>query len=224
MCTNVSVLPMDKYTDRTQAGKLLAEALSEYAMRSDVIVLALPRGGVPVGFEIAHALAVPFDVFIVRKLGVPGHEELALGAMASGGIVEFNDDVLQEISISKSAIDHVIEKERIELERRETLYRGNRPWPNITGKTVILVDDGIATGATMRAAISALSQYKPEAIILAVSVGAQSSLKALAPFVTKIICPLQPVNFYAVGAWYESFPQTSDDEVFELLAKSAHKK
>lgn len=215
---------MDKYTDRYAAGKILATALNEYANRNDVIVLALPRGGVPVAFEIANALSAPLDVFIVRKLGVPGHEELAMGAIASGGIIVFNDEILQEIPISKSAIDRVINAERAELNRRETVYRGNRPEPNVTDKTVIIVDDGIATGATMRAGITALRKQQPAAIIMAIPVAAKSSCEELKPLVDRIVCPLQPIQFFAVGAWYETFNQTSDDEVFELLAKFRSKK
>jgi predicted phosphoribosyltransferase len=211
---------MDKFNDRYQAGQVLANALSAYANRSDVVILALPRGGVPVASEIAKALAVPLDVFIVRKLGVPGHEELAMGAIATGNVTVFNEDVLREIPVSKAAIERVIQAEQQELQRREKTYRGNRPFPILKNKIVILVDDGIATGASMRAAIQAIKQNHPARLIMAVPVAAFATCKAMAALVDELVCPLRPQFFYAVGEWYDEFPQTSDEEVFKLLAET----
>lgn len=215
---------MEKFFDRYEAGKILAEHLKSYVKKSNTIVLALPRGGVPVAYEIAKALSIPLDVFIVRKLGVPGHEEFAMGAIATGGTIVFNEEIVRELNISKSAIDQVIQLEKQELRRRESTYRDNRrPFPILKDKTIILVDDGIATGATMRAAIKALRQQKPASIIIAVPVAEFSICIEMEELVDKIICPLRPYQLYAVGAWYENFSQTSDEEVFELL-KNAHDK
>lgn len=211
---------MEKFFDRREAGKVLAEQLRVYAKKKDVIVLALPRGGVPVAYEIAKALSAPLDVFIVRKLGVPGYEELAMGAIASGGTVVFNDEILSHLNVPQSSIDRVIQSELQELQRRESTYRDNRPFPVLTDKTVILVDDGIATGATMRAAIKALRQQNPASIIVAVPVAAYSTCEEMTGLVDKIVCPLRPQHFYAVGAWYDNFLQTSDDEVSTLLTKA----
>lgn len=211
---------MDKFSDRYEAGIILAKYLKDYANNPNVIILALPRGGVPVAFEIATALSVPLDIFIVRKLGLPGHEELAMGAIASGGTVFFNEPLLSQLNLDRLLIQNVVEKEREELLRREQLYRGNRPFPNLKEKIVILVDDGIATGSTMMAAIKALHIHKPKSIVIAVPVAAYSTCEEMAPLVERIVCPLKPIDFYAVGLWYEDFPQTSDDEVIELLEKS----
>lgn len=211
---------MEKYKDRHDAGIILAEHLKDYAHQEDVLVLALPRGGVPVGYEIATALSIPLDIFIVRKLGVPGHEELAMGAIASGGTVVFNESLMSQLSIEQQFIDSVLAAEQKELARRELVYRGNRPFPNLLGKTIILVDDGIATGSTMLAAVKALHKQKPASIIIAVPVAARSTCEELKTLVDKMVCPLMPINFYAVGLWYESFPQTSDNEVIELLKQS----
>jgi predicted phosphoribosyltransferase len=211
---------MDKFTDRQEAGTILAEYLKDYANKSNVIILALPRGGVPVAYEIATALAIPLDIFIVRKLGVPGHEELAMGAIASGGIVIFNKALVNQLNLEQSSIDNVLQVEQKELLRRELLYRGDRPFPELLGKTIILVDDGIATGSTMFAAVKALRKHKPASIIIAVPVAARETCEEMNTLVDKIICPLQPINFYAVGLWYENFSQTSDHEVIELLEKS----
>ncbi len=211
---------MEKFYDRHDAGKILAEELKPYANNANAIVLALPRGGVPVAYEVAKTLSIPLDVFIVRKLGVPGHEELAMGAIASGDTVVFNEEIVSSFNIPASAIDSVIQSEQQELQRRESTYRDNRPLPILTDKTIILVDDGIATGATMRAAIKALRKHKPADIIVAVPVAALSTCEEMAGLADKIVCPLKPVNFYAVGLWYENFSQTSDDEVTELLAKA----
>jgi putative phosphoribosyl transferase len=215
---------MEKFYDRHEAGKALAELLKTYFKKNNTIVLALPRGGVPVAYEIAKILSIPLDVFIVRKLGVPGHEELAMGAIATGGTVVLNDEIVGDLRIPQSSIDHVIQSEQEELQRRESAYRNNKPFPSLTHKTVILVDDGIATGATIRAAIKALRQQKPASIIIAVPVAAHSACEEIAGLVDKIVCPLKPHDFYAVGTWYENFLQTSDEEVSTLLAKSNLKK
>src|SRR3990167_6006316 len=211
---------MKQYLNRQEAGKILANELHAYAKRADVIVLALPRGGVPVAFEIAKALQVPLDIFIVRKLGVPLHEELAMGAIATGDVTVFNDEIIRDLAISPDAIKQVINTEREEIKRREIAYRGNRPPPHLRDKTIILVDDGIATGATMRAAIKALDQFHPTSVIIAVPVADESLCQQLRLLVDEVICPLRPNQFYAVGAWYENFSQTEDDEVRALLKES----
>ncbi|WP_454784457.1 phosphoribosyltransferase [Legionella sp. WA2024007413] len=208
------------YEDRFHAGRVLADLLKKYAKRTDVLILALPRGGVPVAYEIANKLSLPFDIFIVRKLGVPGHAELAMGAIASGGIIVLNDEIVNAMLISKEAINTIQKSEQDELLRRELVYRGKKPFPNLAGKTVILVDDGIATGYTMRAAIAALKQKNPAKIIVSVPVAARSTCDEIAPLVDEIICPMRPDNFYAVGLWYSDFSQTTDDEVMQLLQKS----
>ncbi|KTD04655.1 phosphoribosyltransferase [Legionella feeleii] len=215
---------MDKFSDRYEAGKVIATQLKDYANKPDVIVLALPRGGVPVGYEIAKALALPLDVFIVRKLGVPGHEELAMGAIATGGTTIFNEEIIDDLHISQSTIELILQSEREELKRREIRYRDNMPPPNLQGKTVILVDDGIATGATMRAAIKAILQHKPASIILAVPVIALSTYNEMSALVDKIIYSMKPLNFYAVGLWYDDFSQTTDSEVSDLLKESKKKR
>ena len=209
-----------KYIDRRHAGIVLAKLLKEYSRRTDAIILALPRGGVPVAYEIAVALSLALDVFIVRKLGVPGHEELAMGAIASGGVSVFNKEIVQALHIDQASIDIIKQAELEELIRRERLYRGNSPFPDLLGKTIILVDDGIATGSTMKAALRALQQQKPATIIIAVPVAALSMVDEIACLVDVIVCPLHPVNFYAVGLWYDNFSQTTDEEVIELLEKS----
>lgn len=210
---------MEKYLDRYEAGKILAEYLTAYAHQQNVIVLALPRGGVPVAYEVAKALSVPLDIFIVRKLGVPGHEELAMGAIASGGAIVFNEDIINDLNIPQLRIDRVIEEETTELERRETVYRGSRPFPDLTNKIVILIDDGIATGASIRAAIKSLKNKNIKKLIVAIPVAAKDTCRDLLPLADELICPLKPENFIAVGLWYENFGQTSDDEVSELMAK-----
>lgn len=209
-----------KYIDRRHAGIVLAKLLEKYSHRSDVIVLALPRGGVPVAYEISMALSLALDVFNVRKLGVPGHDELAMGAIASGGVVVLNEAIVQALHIDLSSIDTVKQAEHEELIRRERLYRRNTSIPNLSEKTIILVDDGIATGSTMKAALIALQQQKPATIIMAVPVAALSTVEEITPLVDVIICPLRPVHFYAVGLWYDRFSQTTDEEVIELLKKS----
>jgi putative phosphoribosyl transferase len=208
------------FHDRAEAGRLLAEKLMAYANRQDIRVLALPRGGVPVAFEIAKALRAPLDVFLVRKLGVPGHEELAMGAIASGGIVVHNDEVIGNLDISSQEIDTVVAREQQELERRERLYRGDRPFPDLHSCTVILVDDGLATGATMRAAVVAVRQHQPAHSVIAVPIAAPDTCEALGTQVDEIICAITPDPMYAVGLWYEHFDQTTDDEVRELLTQA----
>ena len=208
------------FADRRQAGKQLATQLAAYANRSDVVVLALPRGGVPVAFEVASALRAPLDVFLVRKLGVPGHEELAMGAIATGGVRVLNEEVTSRMHIPSSAIDEVAGREEQELKRRERLYRGDQPPPNVQGRTVILIDDGLATGATMRAAATALRQMHPAKIIIAVPVAASETCEEFRSEVDDVICVAVPEPFMAVGAWYSDFSQTSDDEVRKLLRKN----
>lgn len=210
---------MDKFIDRTDAGIILAQHLEEYTHQKNTLVLALPRGGVPVAYEIATRLSLPLDIFIVRKLGFPEHEEYAMGALAPGGVVIFNEALLKQINLDKTLINQVIEAEQKELRRRERVYRSNRPFPSLFGKTIILVDDGIATGFTMRAAIVAIRQHKPAMLVVAVPVAANETCVEIAPLVDKLVCPLRPVNFYAVGFWYKNFDQTSDDEVLELIAE-----
>ncbi|MFL6333931.1 MAG: phosphoribosyltransferase [Pyrinomonadaceae bacterium] len=209
------------YRDRTEAGKRLVAQLKDYADRPDVLVLALPRGGVPVAFEVARALRAPLDIFLVRKLGVPGHEELAMGAIATGGVRVLNDDVLDYMGIRGEVIDAVAADELQELERRERAYRDDRPAPDVKGKTVILVDDGLATGSTMRAAAAALRQQQPARIVVAVPVSAPQTCDEYRMGVDEIICAVTPEPFHAVGQWYADFSQTTDDEVRELLARAA---
>jgi predicted phosphoribosyltransferase len=209
------------FKNRTEAGRLLAKRLMKYAERTDVLVLALPRGGVPVAFEVARALEAPLDVFVVRKLGVPGHEELAMGAIASGGAWVLNDDVLRMLNIPDRWIDSVVASERQELERRERAYRDDLPAPEVGGRTVILVDDGIATGSSMLAAVSALRRLGPARIIVAVPVAASSTLEELSRQLDECVCLMEPDPFYAVGVWYEDFSATTDDEVRDLLHKAA---
>ena len=206
------------FRDRAEAGDLLAARLSGLADRDDVVVLALPRGGVPVGYEVARSLRVPLDVFVVRKLGVPGHEELAMGAIASGGVQLVNDDVVAPLGIPPEVIDQVAQREQIELQRREQLYRGNRPLVPLKNKSVILVDDGLATGSTMRAAVIAVRQQEPARIIVAVPVGAPSTCEELGREADEVICLRSPDPFVAVGLWYRDFTPTSDHEVRALLA------
>jgi putative phosphoribosyl transferase len=212
---------MEKYADRSAAGKVLTAALTEYANRADTIVLALPRGGVPVAFEIASALHLPLDVFIVRKLGTPGQEELAVGAIASGGVQVLNDNLLREFRVSSETLAKIILREEEELIRRESLYRGQRGPLNVHQKNIILVDDGIATGATMRAAVKALRLLQPLNIIIAVPVAEKFMFDKMAMIADKVICPSLPEIFRAVGLHYEHFEQTSDAEVISLLEKIA---
>ncbi len=207
------------YADRAEAGRILARALERFAGRSDVQVLALPRGGVPVAFEIARALPAPLDVFLVRKLGAPEDEELAIGAVASAGVRVLNADIVRHLGVSDEWIERVTRRETEELDRRERLYRRGRGPLDLGGRVVILVDDGLATGATMKAAIASLRQLHPAAVVVAVPVAAPSTAREIAALADDFICPLQPETFRAVGEWYDEFSQTSDDEVRELFAR-----
>src|SRR5881394_513333 len=211
------------FPDRIEAGRLLAEKLEKYANRDDVIVLGLPRGGVPVANEVAKRLHAPLDVFIVRKLGVPGFEELAAGAIASGGVRVLNEDVVRALPNADQLIESVTEKETVELERREQTYRDGRPAPELRGRVVILVDDGLATGATMRAAVAALRQRGVAKIVVAAPVGAPDTCRELEQEADETICAIAPEFFQAVGQYYEDFSQTSDEEVRELLSRAAQR-
>src|SRR5216110_1252558 len=205
------------FPNRPEAGRLLAEKLENYAGRSDVVVLGLPRGGVPVAYEVAQRLGAPLDVFVVRKLGVPGFEELAAGAIASGGVRVLNEDVVRALPNADQLIESVTEKETVELERREQIYRDGRPAPELREKIVILVDDGLATGATMRAAVKALRQSGAAKIVVAVPVGPPDTCREIEQEADETICLSTPAFFQAVGQYYEDFSQTSDDDVRELL-------
>ncbi len=209
------------FADRFEAGRLLASRLAEFAERNDVVVLALPRGGVPVGYEVAKALQAPLDIFVVRKLGTPGQEELAMGALASGGITVLNQEVIQELDISQETIDTAVSREGPELERRELEYREGRPAVEVQGWTVILVDDGLATGSSMRVAAKALKKKLAAQIVVAVPVASPSTCAEFEREVDKVICAVTPHPFWAVGQWYRNFSQTTDEEVRELLRRSA---
>jgi putative phosphoribosyl transferase len=209
------------FRDRTEAGQRLAADLMRYAGRPDVLVLGLPRGGVPVAFEVARALDAPLDVFVVRKLGLPGQEELAMGAIATGGVRVLNDEVVGGLHVPEQVIDAVAAHEQRELARRERQYRDDLPPPDVRGRTVILVDDGLATGATMHAAALALRRLQPARIVIAVPIAARETCAALRPVADEIVCAITPDPFYAVGLWYENFSQTSDEEVHQLLELAA---
>jgi predicted phosphoribosyltransferase len=206
-----------RFRDRYDAGRRLAAALAPYASRPNLLVLALPRGGVPVGYEVARALSAPLDVMLVRKLGVPGQEELAMGAIASGGIRILMDDVVAALRIPERVIASVSAIEAEELRRQERIYREDRPVPNIAGRTIILVDDGLATGSTMRAATAALRLQAPEHLMVAVPVAPPETCASLRLEVDNVVCALTPEPFFAVGNWYQDFSQTSDEEVRQLL-------
>lgn len=201
------------FQNRRDAGQKLSQKLSHYASRPDVIVLALPRGGVPVGYEVSRALHVPLDIFIVRKLGIPGQEELAIGAIASGGIRVLNEDILRMLPLPPKVIERVAQRELQELQRRERLYRGDRPPPDVRDRTVILVDDGLATGASMRAAVQALRAQNPKRIVVAVPTAAPEACEAFEKEVDEVVCAITPEPFLGVGRWYEDFSQTTDEGV-----------
>ncbi len=205
------------FRDRVEAGQLLSRKLKHYADCADVMVLALPRGGVPVAREVARVLHAPLDVFLVRKLGTPGQEELAMGAIASGGVRVLNREVVDTLNVPPEVIDLITAKEQRELERREHLYREGRPAPDVAGRTVILVDDGLATGSTMRAAVAALRQAKPKRIVVAVPVAAASTCRDLRSEAEELVCLHMPQPFHSVGFWYEDFSQTSDEDIREML-------
>jgi putative phosphoribosyl transferase len=206
-----------RFRDRTEAGKILGRSLERLSGRDDVVVLGLPRGGVPVALEVARALGAPLDIFVVRKLGVPGHEEYAMGAIASGGVRVLNEGAVRGLSIPEGLIERVAERERRELERRERLYRGARPALDVEGRVAVLVDDGLATGASMRAAIGALRKRDPARIVVAVPVGSAETCAQLRREADEVVCPLVPLNFQAVGLWYDDFSQTTDAEVQAAL-------
>lgn len=210
---------MDRYSNRRTAGHKLAARLKEFEGDSRVIVLALPRGGVPVAYEVAGDLRLPLDIFIVRKLGAPGQEELAMGAIASGGVRVLNEDVVRRLGVTQGQLQRVIAREEREVQRRENEYRDGAASHGVEGKTVILVDDGLATGATMSAAVMALRQARAGRILAAAPVGSSEACNRLAGKADGVICPVQPADFKAVGEWYDDFSQTPDEEVRELLAQ-----
>jgi putative phosphoribosyl transferase len=212
-----------QFRDRTEAGQALATRLTSFANRTDVLVLALPRGGVPVAAEVAKQLNAPLDVFVVRKLGLPEHPELAMGAIATGGVRVINRDVVDGLEIPKLVIDAVAAQEQEELARREQAYRDDLPTPNVRGKTIILVDDGIATGSTMLAAVAALRQLKVGRIVVAAPVIARSTFYQIHNAADEVAAVIAPEEFYGVGAWYEDFSQTTDEEVRELLGETNHR-
>jgi putative phosphoribosyl transferase len=209
-------------TNRIEAGRLLADALQFYAGGSDVLILALPRGGVPVAFEVARKLSVPLDLMLVRKLGVPGQRELAMGALASGGSKVMNQELVESLRLSEATLQAIINEEEQELERRERAYRGNRLPPDVQDRRVILVDDGLATGATMRVAIAALRQQQPARIIVAIPVAPSSTVEKLRQEADEVFCLATPEPFFAIGRWYVDFSQTSDEEVRDLLDQAWH--
>ncbi|HEY9670524.1 MAG TPA: phosphoribosyltransferase [Waterburya sp.] len=209
--------------NRTEAGELLAKKLTAFANRPDVLVLGLPRGGVPIAFEIAKALNAPLDICLVRKLGVPGQSELAMGAIASGNVMVINEDVVKWLKIPTDAIDRVVAKEQQELQRRDRAYRGNCPFPDVQHRTIILVDDGIATGSTMRAAIAALRKQQPDQIVVAIPVASSVTCDELRTQVDKIVCLIMPEPLSSISLWYEDFSQTTDEEVRHLLSKAANR-
>jgi putative phosphoribosyl transferase len=211
---------MSLFIDREDAGKKLAARLDKYANREDVVVLALPRGGVPVAYEVARHLRAPMDIFLVRKLGLPGQEELAMGAIASGGIRVLNEDVVHRLNVPDRVLDSVVKKEMAELQRREKMYRGDTPMVDVRNKSAILIDDGLATGASMKAAVSGVLAHDPDRVVVAVPVAAPEICARFQTIVDEIICLETPEIFFGVGAWYENFSQTSDEEVRQLLKQA----
>jgi predicted phosphoribosyltransferase len=211
---------LQRYRNREEAGRELARALTSYRRRPDVLILALPRGGVPVACEIARELGAPLDVFVVRKLGAPGQAELAIGAIASGGVRVLNEDVVATLGVGQTDLERVTARELDELRRREAAYRHDRPTPSIAGRVVVLVDDGLATGATMRAAIAALRVQQPARIVVAVPVGARDTVREIGLLCDELVCPLTPAGFGAVGEWYDDFSETTDEDVRRLIGSS----
>lgn len=211
---------IQQFHDRREAGARLAEELAEYAGRRDVHVLALPRGGAPVGYQVASALGLPLNVFIVRKLGVPGREELAMGAIASGGVRIINDDVVSQFGVTDQVIATTAALEQAELERRERRYRTKHSLPDLRHRTVLLVDDGLATGSSMMAAVAALRAHEPDSIVVAAPVGSSESCSVLRRMADSLVCPIIPPTFDSVGSWYEDFTQVTDDEVHDILAQA----
>jgi predicted phosphoribosyltransferase len=218
--TQAPAAPRHVFRDRQDAGRVLAGLLQKYRDRPDVVVLALPRGGVPVAYEVARALHAPLDIFTVRKLGVPGHEELAMGAIASGGLMVLVDDVVRGLALSPAVIQQAAEREGRELLRRETTYREGRPGIDVTGRTVIVVDDGLATGATMRAAALAVREHDPARVVVAVPVASPQTCEQVQEVADEVVCSITPRPLRAVGLWYEDFSPTTDEEVRELLARA----
>lgn len=210
---------MDPFENRAAAGRQLAELLRDYRDRDDVIVLALPRGGVPVALEVARRLHAPLDLMLVRKLGVPGHEELAMGAIASGARV-LNEDVIRNCGISEYDLERETRAEEAELERRARRYRGDRPWPQLENRCVILVDDGIATGATMAVAARGVREQRPSELVIAVPVAPPATIERFAPLADHFVCPLKPMSFWAIGAWYRDFTQLSDEQVIAMIREA----
>jgi putative phosphoribosyl transferase len=210
------------FSDRYEAGQFLAHKLAKYRPEPDLLVLALPRGGVPVAYEVAKYLDAPLDIFLVRKLGLPGHEELAMGAVADGGIVVLNEDVVRSLNISEEVICEAAHRERQRIQQQRQTYRDGQPAPAIRGRTVILVDDGLATGSTMRAAVAALRKQQPKRLVVAVPVGASETCAELGDDVDEIICAVTPESFMAVGMWYDDFSPTSDNTVRALLEEASH--
>ena len=206
-----------RFRDRTDAGQRLAARLPTYAGRRDVVVLALPRGGVPIAVEVARELGAPLDIMLVRKLGVPGHSELAMGAIAAGGVRILSEDLIAELGIPRPLVEQAVVRERLELDRRERAYRGDRPMPNLRDRTVIVIDDGLATGSTMEAAVAALRIQEPARIVVAVPVGAAETCHRLQQVADEVVCVETPTPFNAVGLWYERFDQVSDQDVIDLL-------